>query len=534
MLALAGVLHIIEALTICTTSYGETILHFAMLSIYFGLVVTWMASVYTRLLPSRGKTYSLFAGVLMLVILLLRVCKYRLVDQFDYTLLRAIWYSGYIGVLFIPTLFTMACMYVFYADTPAKHWDERWLLIIPALLLGLVCSNDAHHWVFVPLDNGVPFTGHSLGYRYQWGFYLVAVYCVVVAVCGVLLLVRLSRRTHDPRKAFVPIMAIAMVALVLMSQILLANNRLVHPYKWPEIVVFGTMAVYESCIRLRLFAYNENYAGFFAQAQLAAFIADTQGDPVYHTAMPLSVPPDSLQAARYAPLYLDADTRLSCYALLNGNGYVYYAEDESDLHTINRQLQQANETIARENDLIQAESDVRRRQQHLAQRMRIYRDLTAIMHSRQQRVTAMLQNALPHTPAFRTTVARTLAIQAYIKRGTGMLLCDEGFAEEGLQLALAESAKYLAYCGIEVTPGTIEPVEDAATAFAIYTAFEDICEAHFDAPCRLVVNYAAGRLRLVGDGAPVVIPPTALEVTATATPNGCLYMAALPPKGVDE
>ena len=525
MLALAGFLHVLENIQIPRTSFGYSLLNISTLCIYFGLLFYWIFSIFTRLLPSRAKNDILAAGALMLFVLLVRVSKYRIVAHDDIDALRYLWYCEYVGTLFIPTLFTMACMHSFYADTPAKHPDECWLLLAPILLMAIIATNDLHHWVFIPLNTGIPFTGLSLGYAYGWAFYLVSTYCVVVAVCGVILLIRISHRTHDPRKALVPLLAITGVALVMMAQVLMANNGIAHPYKYPEIIVFGMMAVYECCIRLHLFAYNENYLGFFGQAQLAAIISDDKFNPIYHTALPLQVDKAGMAAAKTQSVYIDPDTRLSCYTMRNDKGYLFYAEDESKLHDINRRLQQANDTIAGENELIQAENDVRLRQQHLRQRKQIYHQITAKMYPKQQLINAMLAQAQPNTEAFRTTVARVLAIDAYIKRGTNMLLSDAPFASGGMQLALAESAKYMLYCGIDITLDYVEDICDAPTAFALYTTYEDICEAHFGTPCHLVVQYRGRLLRIDSDSAPLPIQ-SALPTLVEGGPRGCTYRVA--------
>ena len=512
LFALAGVLHVYEKVP----SYAlNTVIFCALTFIYFGLILVWYSTIRVRLLPTLSRRYILAAAWFMLAYIFLRTVRYRVASVDDITLQQFTWYFYYAPVLFIPTLFLMVCIYsaTVRADG-TRRFDERWLLVLPAVLFVLVVTNNLHHWAFVPTTE-LPIIGHAHTYTYGWLFYVVWAMCFVEALGGVGVLVRATRRRMTLAKAIIPVgVAVVLVVLLFLDNRLGAQGT-VRPYLTPEITSFGMMTMFECCIRLRLFPYNENYEGFFGSLQWPAAVTDRDLEPRWVSAQPLGATKEMMHHAIYNSVYINSDRRLCAYPL-RAAGYVFYTEDESNLHETNRRLDQANQALEEENALIEMENELREAAAHVESRSKIYAHINAVMHKRQEHVAALLEGAVPNAPDFGETIAKVLVHTTFIKRGANMLLAAQEADEipvAELQLAMNESMMYLKYCDIHA--GCVVADEGSLPGqvlFDLYSTLEDIVEALLRSCTRIIVFYEGGVLRVSANCR------TAPDVEGTALP----------------
>ena len=187
----------------------------------------------------------------------------------------------------------------------------------------------------------------------------------------------------------------------------------------PEIEVFCVLGAFEYCIRGRLMAHNENYAGFFAAMETPAVITDRDFAPVYRTAAPLAAAPGDLPAALRGSVYPNADRRLSGMAIRAG--YAFWEEDEGELRRMNERLQEANETLSLENELIRHENEMRERRARVESRNRIYGRVAEELYPTQERLAALLAGAAPGTDGFRRAIAVCSVMNAFVKRRSTLI-----------------------------------------------------------------------------------------------------------------
>ena len=163
LLVLAGAFHVLEDSLhshVSVPDYSLVTLVFCLVFlIYSALLLSWIVSVYARLLPSKARAYLIAMALLMLLYLCLRVVRYRIVVSA--AALRLTWYAYYVPMVLIPVLFLMVCIQIERGEKRAA-WDER-LLLIPAVLLAvLVVTNDLHHLIFVPKPGIGSFSGQGV------------------------------------------------------------------------------------------------------------------------------------------------------------------------------------------------------------------------------------------------------------------------------------------------------------------------------------------------------------------------------------
>ena len=508
--------------TSLTLPFLSTLMFCLNLMLYIILLLSWAQALMRRLLPSRERIYLFLAAMCTITMLILRSVKYRMIDERDFTLLRCVWYLYYLPMILLPTFFLMICICI-RTKNREKRFDERWLLLPASVLILLFLTNDLHHLAFIPIE-GEAFNGSSATYTNNILLYVYYAYYAVTIGTGLFLLMRGNSRRSSFKKAAMPFLFLpVMLGLTFLDKML---YLLAFPsmFLTPEIVSFGMIGVFESCIRSRLIPHNENYVGFFEHLRLPVMITRKDLLPVYHTAEPIEADRAELERSLSQPVYLHQDVKLSGKGLRAG--YAFYTEDESELNRLNERIAEANELIESENELIRAENELKQRRTLIETRSQIYARIDEWMYPHYLRAQALVEHAAPDSPDFNDTVARLNILHTYIKRGTNLLLSDRhGDDIDGaeLRLALEESARYLHYAGIEAT---VSPIPDTLIsqerALELYTSFEEIAEALLGRITMLSITSEDEVIRMVADCDEVpAIPPTELPLTVRRSDDLC-------------
>lgn len=504
LLIFAGILHIIEHtihdISALDDPHYEVVTLFFCLEfvIYTLLIIFWIQSVYTRLLPSRARSYMVAVAVFMIFYLILRAYKYRIagVDAG----IRLSWYAYYIPMTVITALFLMVCIYIHRGATKPKV-DER-LFIIPAVALsGIIITNDIHYLVFVPesgLDN---FIGKSGTYTYGTPFSLAYAWIILAVVSGVILLIKTFGLRQKRRLLYlVGILAIWLILTQLHT--LKKYVEFTPPYESPELYIFTALAIFEFAIRQRLIPYNENYSGFFESLPMTVMITDEAYNPVYQSAVSLKLGSDVLAEALRNPIYPIPDGRLSGRKIRGG--YTFWIEDESDIRHANEELNEANELLEGENTLIEYENNQKEENAYLRLHHHIYHEIAQEMYPYQKRIESLLNEAVPGTEEFKDIVAEVSVLNAFVKRKTNMLLMaseHETIPVNELLLAVSESGRYLEFVGIKtsVDEGVHNEDYPSDTIIAIYDTFQMIIEQLIGEATMLLISFSEEGLRLSTD-----------------------------------
>ncbi len=482
------------------TPWLDTLMHCVNDSIYVGLLLFWIESVRTRLLPSAVRTHMICAAVLMLLYMLLRIFKYRF--TVEPVLMRYTAYSYWIPQTLIPTLFLMTCICILRGMNKQADAKERWLLL-PACLLALIAmTNDLHFLVYVPKVDLPGFAVKTGSYSHGPVFYILYVWMILAVVIGLILLFYAARRF--PKGAVRSLLAVVIAWQGYLAFFSLVIDRIpnsLRPFNMPESNVFGLLGIFEVCIRYRLIPSNDNYSGFFHELKLPTLITDRLFHPVYRTKTALPVGPGELNAALKSPVMLPGDQKLSGREIRGG--YAFWVEDESAVHQAQAKLVEANDMIGQENDLIRAETEQKEKDAYLQSRHRIYHEIAAELYPVQKRISRLLDGAVPGTEEFRDTIAGVCVLNAYVKRKTNLLLLaseKDALSIGELSLALQESAHYLTLAGLQTTVSvTQESTLPAQQIVRLYDTFESLTEQLIGKAPSLMVSWTGGGLRLASE-----------------------------------
>ena len=209
-------------------------------------------------------------------------------------------------------------------------------------------------------------------------------------------------------------------------------------------------------------------------------------------------------------------------------GYVFWTEDESELHRESLRLESANEILSEENDLIAVENELREKKAHLDAQEKIYDKIAAALYPKQKRIEWLMAGTPPASEDFEKTLAECCLLNAYCKRKSNLLLLTDetlSYPNRELFLALQESARYLNCCGIPAA-ATGEEYSDLSldSVNAVYDCFETLIEALLPQIRGMTVSLAAGGIRIAmeADRDPE-LPKTALPVTCMES-DGCWFL----------
>lgn len=477
----------------------STVMFCVNMCIYLFLLVFWARSVQRRLLPSRERTYMLIAACCAVALMLLRTIRFRMIGETDFISEEVLWYLYYIPRTLLPALFLMVCVRI--ERKPGARFDER-LVLIPtfAIMLGIL-TNRLHHFAFLPVAD-MPLTGHTGSYTDGWLSYVYDVFAVLCVIIGLVLLTRANRRLRDIKKVMLPFFFLLIIFALIGLNTLMSRLDNVSMFKSQEIISFSTVAIFESCIRNRLIPYNENYSGFFGQMLFPTMITDSALTPAYRSAQSVGAAQEQLSAALNEPVYLDGDTKLSARKITAG--CAFYTEDESELHRLNEKLRDANELIEGENDLIQAENELKAKQAQVDSRNLIYARIAEKMLPYHRRALSMIDEMEKTGSGFEQKLARLNLLNAYIKRGTNLLLADEGnenIAAGELRGTFEEFSLYLSYLGIQSNTNVIGEKLSRSNALMLFTAVYELVTRLSDETTMLQIVLDGNSLRITSDGA---------------------------------
>ena len=486
-------------------------------TIFAGLILFWIQSVRSRLLPTRVRTYIFSAGLMMLCLLTVQVFNNRIVgDAVDaQEINRFSRYVYWIPQAMNPALFLMSCIRIYRGGQDKKGWNER-LLMIPAVFLSLmVLTNDLHYLVYYPKAGFSELTIVTGKYSQGLGFYLLYAWMILTFITGLILLFRKTGRRPAKGIALLTGVTLTWLFMLLMNMLVWDWLHVHQPYSTQEINIFGMLGIFEICIRNHLIPSNENHIGFFEQLGRPVMITDRNLAPVYRTNRAVDARREVLEASLAQPVYPQEDIRLSGMEIRAG--YAFWTEDETELHREARRLEEANEILREENSLVQAENELKEKKARLDAQKQVYDRIAAALYPRQKRIAELLSGTEPESDYFSQVLAECCVLNAWCKRKSNLLLLDETALprrNRELFLALQESARFLKCCDVDAAAVGEEMTDFALTDIHdLYDTFESVIEAWLPFMYRMTVSILQDGIRMAVDaGKDLAVPETILPV----------------------
>lgn len=437
-----------------------------------GLLIVWCVSIHNRILNKQIRQYLLWVGALMLIWLNVRFIKWDFLHYTD-PLGRYIWYAFYVPMLLIPLLgvFIIQCM-----DKPENYVlpKKMKLLYIPlVLLLVLVFTNDFHELVFV-FSNGI--TNYNFDYGYNFGFYIVCAWFVILGFYFVIMLL-LKNRTPGRRsfkKMPIVIMVVAVVFWIFYKKIMTSVDLV-------AIDCLLITALLESAIQSGLIRSNTGYHELFEISTVAAQIVDENYQVCYLSSCADDFSEDIMRRAEQKPV--DKGNTVLNSKKISG-GRILWQNDLTQIKKLLAQLTETQEQLNENNVLLKAELELKENKVRLDEKNRLYDRIASEVYSQLEKAEKLLKLAEENPEKTRETLLQICVLSAYIKRRSNLLLLNEEnstIQSKELEYCFRESLKNIELNNVLISFDSIcNDMLSVEFAVLAYDLFENIVEAFIE------------------------------------------------------
>lgn len=468
---------------------------FALLThaLLISLVLFWGFSLWRRIVRKDLRAFLIAVASLLLFWFLARMVKYGMTQEKD-TLSCYLWYSYYVPQCFIPPTLFLCALNIEKKNGKALPWP--WYLIyLPALVLVvLVFTNDLHQWVFL-----LRFENGEFHYTHRIVFYLALAWEIGVSLASLLVLILKCRVFASKRKGWIP--CVVFLLCVAFSSLCFFFNS--SAFKVPELLSFTGIALIESCIFIGLIPSNRDYETFFVLSDCPAFIVD-KGFHLVLSANPSEAPEkDQMEKAVTSSLILEDGFRLSGRKI--HGGYAFLKEDARTIQRLNAELEEVRSRLQEENDLSEAENEMKAKKAKVEEGQKIYREI----EEESREMLASLKESLLQaeraidSEKYEIQMARCCVLGVCIKRRSNLLLLakkDSGIPAEELRLSFSEILGFLPLLGIESSldfegKGSLSKGE----CFAFFDFFRSVCLS-LAPSSSVLIRFAANVLSFQCDG----------------------------------
>lgn len=408
--------------------------------ILLSLVIFWGVSIIHRIIRKDLRLYLLIIAIFILFFLVVRMIKYGLTRNDD-ILNRYLWYSYYVSQCLIPPTLLLASLSIETKD--GKPLKKTWFLIfIPAIiLLSLIYTNDLHQLAFI-----FEYSENDFSYKHGIVFYLAIIWEILITIISIIIMIIKCQVSACRKKIWIPIFTF--LGCVFISTICFLVN--ISSFKIPELLCFSCILIIESCINIGLIPSNINYEKYFYHSMCSAFITDENLQVIYRSKSSLSLDKEQLKAAIISPIMVNKNTRF--YGTKIHGGYTFRSEDLSLINEINIGLQEAKQQIKEENDIIEAENEMKKQSAKIDEQKKLYAKVETYTKDEINKLNNLLLLKTINEEAFINKMRFACVLAAYIKRRSNLILLskkDKLMDVDELALSINESISYLSLTNIE-------------------------------------------------------------------------------------
>lgn len=408
--------------------------------ILLSLVIFWGVSIIHRIIRKDLRLYLLIIAIFILFFLVVRMIKYGLTRNDD-ILNRYLWYSYYVSQCLIPPTLLLASLSIETKD--GKPLKKTWFLIfIPAIiLLSLIYTNDLHQLTFI-----FEYSENDFSYKHGIVFYLAIIWEILITIISIIIMIIKCQVSACRKKIWIPIFTF--LGCVFISTICFLVN--ISSFKIPELLCFSCILIIESCIDIGLIPSNINYEKYFYHSMCSAFITDENLQVIYRSKSSLSLDKEQLKAAIISPIMVNKNTRF--YGTKIHGGYTFRSEDLSLINEINNGLQEAKQQTKEENDIIEAENEMKKQSAKIDEQKKLYAKVETYTKDEINKLNNLLLLKTINEEDFINKMRFACVLAAYIKRRSNLILLskkDQLMDVDELALSINESISYLSLTNIE-------------------------------------------------------------------------------------
>jgi hypothetical protein len=470
-----------------TTEAMYVISQVMVLAIYIGILVSWAASVYDRIVSKTIRRYLIALVGLMMLWMLMRTLRHT-VFLYVFPVGQWCWYAYYISMILIPQVSLMAAKCIGKPEEyrPPKRW---YLTYIPslAMIIGIL-TNDLHQWAF----------RFYLGYEVGWDIYqhniLYYIATAWIFTCISIMIAEVVRHCRIPGTKKMIWFPVAMLGIgVAYTVLYTVDSNLFGFIEMTAALCFVVVAIWESCIKTGLIQSNSHYDELMKCSGLGVSVVDNEYTVHYRSDDAIDLPKEQMQAATIAPVILDGGIRLSGSKIKGG--YTIYQEDISELLDILDELKELREELQDSNAVSMQNYRIDKRIRALAEKNRLHDEL----HRQTAKQINILNDWLTKLSETedadekRELLRHIVVAGAYLKRRNNLVLVSEqdGFIkEEELNLSIKEMMKNLQIAGVSCAASVqFERDIPSNVVMQLFDFYEYVVENAFDGLTYLLARF---------------------------------------------
>lgn len=470
-----------------TTEVMYIISQMVVLAIYIGILVSWAASVYDRIVSRTLRRYLITLVGLMMLWMLMRMLRFT-VFHHVFPVGQWCWYAYYISMIFLPQISLMAAKYI---GKPEEYrLSAKWyLMYLPSvvLLVGIL-TNDLHQWAFrfhQGYENGWDI------YQHNFLYYMAVVW---IFACIALMIVQVMKNCRIPGTKRMIWLPVTMLGIgVLYSVLYAVDSNLFGFIEMTAALCFTVVAIWESCIKTGLIQSNSHYDELLKCSGLGVAVVDRDFTVRYRSDDALTLSKEQMQSATAAALMLGDGIRVSGSEIKGG--YTLYQEDISELLDVLEELNVLREELKDSNAVSMQNYQMVKRIRALAEKNRLHDEL----HRQTSHQINLLNDWLAKLAKTddanekRELLRRIVVVGAYLKRRNNLILVSEQdgmIKEEELSLSIKEMMKNLQIAGVTCA-ASVQFDRDipSEVVMQLFDFYEQVVENAFDGLTDLLARF---------------------------------------------
>ena len=155
----------------------------------------------------------------------------------------------------------------------------------------------------------------------------------------------------------------------------------------------------------------------------SAFITNENLQVIYRSKSSLSLDKEQLKAAIISPIMVNKNTRF--YGTKIHGGYTFRSEDLSLINEINNGLQEAKQQTKEENDIIEAENEMKKQSAKIDEQKKLYAKVETYTKDEINKLNNLLLLKTINEEDFINKMRFACVLAAYIKRRSNLILLSK-------------------------------------------------------------------------------------------------------------
>ncbi len=450
---------------------------------YILLIIFWLVPISKRIIDKQVRRHIIHVGCLLISLMLTRTIKWSI--YYNPPVEQLMWYLYYVSILFAPYYLFLISLSInknLYATYQSKF---KYIYMINLFLVLIIVTNSYHQLVFKIIEWKV--NGDII--EYMPFYYLLSAWLLIQYVVTIVVTYKNCKLPKLEKRIMAPIFVIIIFMIYLFFY---RTNPTKYGVGFVEFAVafcIADIALIESFELTGLIQSNTKYVEIFKNSEIPMMIVDKNYDVKISSKIEMG-----LEKAEYSKItdstYIESGNKRVCLKSIE-DGYIVWLDDMEMINKKNSELEKVNNTMLIENELLEKEFIVKKRELAIQEKNRIYDEIQTSIAEKINTVDYLIANLNEEK---QTELVKICIIGAYIKRISNIILLSQMAPYINtiqLQNAIQESLlNFKIINSVEANDDFIDFNIKAELVKLIYNYFEEYLERYFDKQCKLIVNWS--------------------------------------------